>query len=46
MLQKWKRMESALNLLAADNPIVQQWYLNNNDYNNINISIIIYLLKK
>lgn len=46
MLQKWKRMESALNLLAADNPIVQRRYPNNNDRNNINVSIIIYLLKK
>jgi hypothetical protein len=39
MLEKWKRMEPALNLLTADNPSINQRYLNHNDHNNINVSI-------
>ena len=39
MLEKWKWMEPALNLLAADNPSINQRYLNHNDHNNINVSI-------
>uniref|UniRef100_U9T6F4 Uncharacterized protein n=1 Tax=Rhizophagus irregularis (strain DAOM 181602 / DAOM 197198 / MUCL 43194) TaxID=747089 RepID=U9T6F4_RHIID len=35
MLEKWKRMEPALNLLAANNPNVRQRYLT--DFDRINI---------
>jgi hypothetical protein len=38
MLEKWKRMESALNLLTADDPNVRQRYLNDVDRVNIDVS--------
>ena len=38
MLEKWKRIEPALNLLAADDLSVHQRYLNNVDHVNINVS--------
>ncbi|CAB5350651.1 unnamed protein product [Rhizophagus irregularis] len=42
MLEKWKRMEPALNLLAANNPNVRQRYLT--DFDRINIDDTIVLL--
>ena len=39
MLNKWKKMEPALNLLAADNRNVQQRYPIDSDRHNINVSI-------
>ena len=45
MLEKWNRMEPALNLLAADNSTVHRRYPDNDDRNNINVSIMIYLLE-
>ena len=39
MLKKWKKMEPALNLLAADDHrTVRQTYPNNDDRNKINVS--------
>jgi hypothetical protein len=38
MLEKWKRMEPALNLLAADNQIVSQKYPDSSDRINIDVS--------
>ena len=38
MLEKWKKMEPALNLLAADDLTIYQRYPNDNDRNNINVS--------
>ncbi|GET60510.1 hypothetical protein GLOIN_2v1763315 [Rhizophagus irregularis DAOM 181602=DAOM 197198] len=42
MLEKWKRMEPALNLLAANNPNVRQRYLT--DFDRINIDDTICIL--
>ena len=38
MLEKWKRMEPALNLLAADDLSVRRRYLNGLDRVNIDVS--------
>jgi hypothetical protein len=38
MLEKWKRMEPALNLLAADDLSVRRRYLNDVDCVNIDVS--------
>jgi len=51
MLEKWKRMEPALNLLAADNPNVCQRYLNDIDRVNVDVSnlsayLLIVILQK
>ena len=45
MLKKWKKMEPALNLLAADDHrTVCQTYPNNDDRNKINVSYHFILL--
>ncbi|CAB5359629.1 unnamed protein product [Rhizophagus irregularis] len=41
MLEKWKRMEPALNLLAADNPNVRQRYLTDFDCINIDDTMVL-----
>jgi hypothetical protein len=38
MLEKWKRMEPALNLLAADDSNVRRRYLNDFDRVNVDVS--------
>jgi hypothetical protein len=40
MLEKWKKMEPTLNLLAADDSNVRQRYLDDVDCVNIDVSIL------
>ncbi|PKY53466.1 hypothetical protein RhiirA4_471691 [Rhizophagus irregularis] len=41
MLETWKRMEPALNLLTADNPNVRQRYLTDFDHINIDDTMVL-----
>jgi hypothetical protein len=40
MLEKWKRMEPALNLLAANDSNIRRRYLDNIDRINIDVNIL------